>query len=224
MLETAQSLQDSPGSSDNSSPENPDQPAVAAVNSGPSKPGTSLPISQTFMGLGGWNVYFLAKFFLYWKEYIGFHPLENLAFAAFLLIPAKSTTSGILRQMVALPTGIALLYYDSWLPPVERLLNQASNVQGFSLTYLAELSGRFIDVRIIAILVLIWATYRILSHYLHIGTLVITTMIIMLAWNQQEQKNVPLLPTATAFAMNASNDTSTPESISADSSSPLDAK
>ncbi|WP_456404515.1 cellulose biosynthesis protein BcsG [Thiolapillus sp.] len=149
------------------------------------------------MGLGAWNVYFLAKFFLYWKHYIGFHPLENLAFAAFLLMPIRSATGRLVRQLIALPVGVALLYYDSWLPPVARVLNQAGNVGGFSPTYLVELMGRFFDVRVVAILVLIWAATRILSEYLRIGTLVTTTLVVLLVWETLE-KNDATMPTIVA--------------------------
>ncbi|MBL0501592.1 cellulose biosynthesis protein BcsG [Aeromonas caviae] len=38
-------------------------------------------------GLGGWNVYFLAKFALLWGGYLNFYPLINLVFAAFLIFP-----------------------------------------------------------------------------------------------------------------------------------------
>jgi len=172
------------------------------------------------MSLGIWNVYFLTKFFLYWKQYIGFHVLENLAFAAFLLMPVRSATGRILRQLLALPVGIALFYHDSWLPPVERLFSQATNLQGFSLSYLAELAGRFIDIRILAILVLIWAGTQILSHYLRIGTLVITALIAMLIWDTLEQQGLPL-PATTTFAANTQGDMQTPRAVSDATREPL---
>ncbi len=136
-----------------------------------------------YMGLGAWNYYFLAKLFLFWQHYIDFHALENLAFAAFLLAPIRSSTGRHLRQAMAFPTAIALLYYDSWLPPVTRVLDQAGNMGGFNLTYLLELAGRFIDIKVIAVLILIWAAIRILSLYLRIGTLVTATLISMATWN-----------------------------------------
>ena len=41
-------------------------------------------------GLGGWNLYFLAKFALLWFGYLNFHALPNLVFMAFLLMPIPS--------------------------------------------------------------------------------------------------------------------------------------
>ena len=50
---------------------------------------TAIPSSlwQYWRGLSGWNFYFLVKFGLLWAGYLNFHPLLNLVFAAFLLMP-----------------------------------------------------------------------------------------------------------------------------------------
>ncbi|MNE93053.1 hypothetical protein D3C80_1908510 [compost metagenome] len=40
-----------------------------------------------WQGLGGWNIYFLAKLALLWAGYLNFHPLINLVFAAALIFP-----------------------------------------------------------------------------------------------------------------------------------------
>ena len=50
---------------------------------------TAMPSSlwQYWRGLSGWNFYFLVKFGLLWAGYLNFHPLLNLVFAAFLLMP-----------------------------------------------------------------------------------------------------------------------------------------
>ena len=46
-----------------------------------------LPLWQYWRGLGGWNFYFLVKFALLWAGYLNFHPMLNLVFLAFLLVP-----------------------------------------------------------------------------------------------------------------------------------------
>jgi len=63
--------------------------------------------------MGIWNYYFIAKLFLYFGHYIGFHALANLAFALFLTIPTQRPRLKLLRQMVAVPSGVALFYYDT---------------------------------------------------------------------------------------------------------------
>lgn len=123
-------------------------------------------------GLGGWNLYFLVKFTLFWRELTGFHPLENLAFALVLLVPLKSPAWRRARQVAAVPAGIVLLYYDSWLPPIGRALSQANLISNFSLPYLIELVGRFVSAPVVALLVIVGAAYLILARWLRFSVLV----------------------------------------------------
>ncbi len=64
----------------------------------------------------GWNFYFLVKFGLLWAGYLNFHPLLNLVFAAFLLMPIPRYSLHRLRHWIALPIGFALFWHDTWLP------------------------------------------------------------------------------------------------------------
>ena len=109
--------------------------------------------------MGIWNFYFIAKLFLFSGRYIDFHVFPNLAFACLLVIPIRHTRLKLLRQIIAVPVAIALFYYDTWLPPISRLLSQASLLQGFSLTYMAELAGRFISPLAIAGLIVLFIAY-----------------------------------------------------------------
>ena len=54
-----------------------------------------LPLWQYWRGLGGWNFYFLVKFALLWAGYLNFHPMLNLVFLAFLLVPIPRDTNSI---------------------------------------------------------------------------------------------------------------------------------
>jgi len=128
------------------------------------------------MRLGGWSLYFLAKFLLYWRDLIGFHPLENLAFAAFLAAPIRSRKWQLGRTVAAIPVAIMLLYHDSRLPAFDRLLSQSTLVTSFSGTYLLELAGRFVNLEIVAWLVLGWALIRLASRYLRVGVLVMVAL------------------------------------------------
>ncbi len=49
----------------------------------------------------GWNFYFLVKFGLLWAGYLNFHPLLNLVFAAFLLMPIPHYSLHRLRHWIA---------------------------------------------------------------------------------------------------------------------------
>ena len=132
-------------------------------------------------GLGAWNLYFLAKFALFWKELIGFHPIENFAFALVLLVPLESPTWRRVRHAMAVPAGIALLYYDTWLPSLGRVLSQVNLISNFSLAYLIELGGRFVSVPVVALLAGVCAAYLILSRWLRFSVVVTGALLLLAA-------------------------------------------
>ena len=73
---------------------------IAPNNPGPAMPADAIkPARFAAIRLGGWSFYFLAKVLLFCRELISFHPLENLAFAAFLLAPIYSQIKRRLRTV-----------------------------------------------------------------------------------------------------------------------------
>jgi cellulose synthase operon protein YhjU len=129
--------------------------------------------------LGWWNVYFLAKIALLWQGLIGLHPLENLAFAAALLVPLRHRGLAVARTLVAVPVGMGLLYHDSFLPPLSRLFAQASLVSRFSPAYLAEIAQRFVSWPAVAAIVAATAGYAIVAPRLRVGVLVLATLAVL---------------------------------------------
>lgn len=165
-------------------------------------PGGPPPIS-----LGIWNIYFLAKFILFWKGLIGFSPLYNLALAALLIAPIASARWRKARTIVAVPIAIALLYYDSWLPPLQRIWSQAPLILNFTPAYLTELAGRFINWNVIALLFIAWVVYYVLSQRVRVGVL---TIVVLVALNvvkstpSQNGQNInPIIATQAATGNNA---------------------
>lgn len=132
--------------------------------------------------MGIWNYYFIAKLFLYFGHYMGFHVWLNLPFAIFLSIPIPERYKRLrpLRQAIAIPVGIALFYYDTWLPPITRAFAQASQIEGFSGSYLLELAGRFFDPLVVAALVLIYVIYYFAKKKLRISSFVYIAMLVPL--------------------------------------------
>ena len=120
-------------------------------------------------GLGGWNLYFLAKFALVWLGSLNFQALPNLLFAAALLLPLPRWAA-LLRTLLALPAGVALFYHDSWLPPASRLLERQQAVMDFSPAYLAELAGRFVDWQWLGGALLLLLAYALLAPWLRLTT------------------------------------------------------
>ena len=130
--------------------------------------------------MGIWNFYFIAKLFLYFGHYIGFHALPNLAFAATLAIPIRHPRIKVLRQVLAVPVGIALFYYDTWLPPISRVITQSAQLEAFSLTYLAELTGRFISLPVVGTLLVLYVLYFFASKKLRVSAFVFVAMLVLL--------------------------------------------
>ncbi|WP_445395501.1 cellulose biosynthesis protein BcsG [Zobellella sp. An-6] len=128
-------------------------------------------------GLGAWNLYFLLKLALFWLGYLNLQPLPNLVLAAVLLFPLGPRSLRMLRNLIAIPVAIALLYQDTWFPPFTRLLNQPG-VLDFSGLYLLELLGRFINWQLCGLLLLLLLAYIYLRQWLRLTTL----SLLGLAW------------------------------------------
>ncbi|WP_256582664.1 cellulose biosynthesis protein BcsG [Pseudomonas sp. Irchel 3A5] len=124
----------------------------------------------TWQGLGLWNLYFIIKLALLWAGYLNLQILPNLVFAAVLLVPLSNRYLRLLRTVIAIPVGVALLYQDTWLPPFSRLLDQPG-VLNFTGDYLLELAGRFIDWNLCGALLLLMVGYFFVRQWLRLTTL-----------------------------------------------------
>jgi len=123
--------------------------------------------------MGAWSLYFLAKVALYYGHGIGLHVLANLLLAVALAWPLAAPGARRLRNVAAIPVALALLYYDSYLPPFARLLDEAGALGSFRADYIFELLRRFIrphDVLALGGLVL---AYLLLQQRLRFATLAI---------------------------------------------------
>ncbi|WP_104037975.1 cellulose biosynthesis protein BcsG [Vibrio jasicida] len=133
--------------------------------------------AQFTIGLGWWNIYFIAKVALFLQGTIDFHPLENFALLLFILLPVPIKTLNVLRHVIAVIIAAWLLHYDSFLPPLERLWAQAGQLMQFEFSYLVELMGRFISVQALLGLLALCAAYFILSKFLRVSVFVVIAMI-----------------------------------------------
>jgi cellulose synthase operon protein YhjU len=124
------------------------------------------------LNMGWWGAYFFAKLLLYAGGYIDFDVWWNLLLAAFTALPASNDRQRLTKNMIASVVSVVLLYHDSWLPPVARVLSLAGDVADFSPLYMAELLGRFINIKVIADLALLLAVYALLKRKLRMSTFV----------------------------------------------------
>ena len=100
-----------------------------------------------------WNLYFLAKVGLYFTGYIGFSWWMNLLLWLALVPTISHKLLRRSRAVLAWPAAMALLYYDSYLPTLARVLSQLKALAGFSLDYWLELTARlFNPVAVVSII------------------------------------------------------------------------
>jgi hypothetical protein len=129
---------------------------------------TPLPLWQYWRGLAGWNFYFLVKFALLWAGYLNFHPMLNLVFLAFLLVPMPKYKLHRLRHWIAIPLGIGLFWHDTWLPGPESIFSQGSQLAGFSASYIWDLITRFINWNMVGAFFLLLVLWLFISQWLRV--------------------------------------------------------
>lgn len=129
-------------------------------------------------GLGGWNLYFLAKFALLWFGYLNFHALTNLVFLAWLIFPVPSERLHRLRHWLSVPIGVGLFWHDTWLPGPESIMSQGGQLAEFSAAYLLDLANRFINWQMIGFAFVMLVIYLFIAQWVRITVLVT----LMLLW------------------------------------------
>ncbi|MGP3590685.1 cellulose biosynthesis protein BcsG [Vagococcus sp. WN89Y] len=140
-------------------------------------PSMPSPLWQYWRGLSGWNFYFLVKFGLLWAGYLNFHPMLNLVFMAFLLMPLPRLSLHRLRHWIALPIGFGLFWHDTWLPGLESMMSQGSQVAGFSADYLLDLVLRFINWQMIGAVFVLLVAWLFVSQWIRVTVFVVAIMI-----------------------------------------------
>ena len=129
------------------------------------------------LAMGGWGFYFLAKLGMFWAELIDFHSFANLLFAAFIFWSVSARLWRRVNNIVTIFVAVAMLYYDSWLPPIGRLISQASLLSEFNASYLMELLSRFISLPVVGALLAAGVLYWMVSRWLRTSVLVFICML-----------------------------------------------
>jgi cellulose synthase operon protein YhjU len=161
--------------------------------------------------MGLWSAYFFAKLMLYAEGYIDFSPWLNLAFAVFTALPPKNARQRFAKNLLAVPLGILLLYYDSWLPPITRALSQTQTLRSFTLPYLWELLGRFISWKVVAELAAMLIVYGLARRKLRLSTFVFIAIVLVMV----VPHGWPLQPANVVQVAAADAGTSAPRQIDA---------
>ncbi|TRX03596.1 cellulose biosynthesis protein BcsG [Candidatus Methylobacter oryzae] len=129
------------------------------------------------VNLGVWNIYFIVKLVLFIGGVIEFNFLRNIAFIAFLIIPARNKVLSVFQQIAAILIGSYLFYDDSYLPPLSRALAQADQLSQFDTGYLFELLTRFVSLNFLLIFFITTVFYFTFYKILRINVLVIAAIV-----------------------------------------------
>lgn len=151
--------------------------------------------------MGLWSAYFIAKLLLYAGGYIGFNPWLNLVFAAFTALPPQNARQRFTKNLIAVPLGIMLLYHDSWLPPLARVLEQTNDLATFTPAYLWELAQRLIDWKLLLAGVVLGFAYALARRKLRLSTFVFIAILFVLLRPEQSMLLGPERPTPIAPAL-----------------------
>ena len=141
---------------------------------------TNTPIEDLVLpsGLGWWNLYFICKIGLYFQGLLDFHGLENFTFAACLLLPIRNYYGNLARHIAAIPVGLLLLHYDSYMPPLSRLVAQMDQVLTFEFSYIIELLSRFISLNMLMSAVAAAITYHFAAKVFRVTSVVLLAIIV----------------------------------------------
>ena len=160
-------------------------------------------------GLGWWNVYFICKIGLYFQGVLDFHALENFTFAACLLLPIRNYYGNLLRHLVAIPIALLLLHYDSYMPPLSRLLSQLDQLLAFEFSYLIELLSRFVSLKMVLAGIIAATLYYFSAKVLRVTSLVLLAIIACgISSLTVAPVSAPQVNTTQNTVLNNANDTS----------------
>ena len=132
--------------------------------------------------MGIWNLYFLAKLYLFHTGQMKPIWLLNILLALLLVAPMESRPLRVIRQVLAIGVGAALAWRESTLPPFERVISQFSNISAFTPAYLSELLQRFITIQMVVAALLVLAVYFLVNRWLRTTTFVLIALIAMPFW------------------------------------------
>jgi len=132
--------------------------------------------------MGIWNLYFAAKLYLFAIGQVQPRWLLNLLFALWLVLPVEHRGLRVLRQVLAVVVGVALLYHESNLPPFARVVSQFSNLSAFTPAYLLELLQRFVSPQMVLGAIVVTLAYLVINRWVRVTTFVLLALVLVPLW------------------------------------------
>ncbi len=128
--------------------------------------------------MGLWSYYFLLKLGLHLQGSLFMDWRLNLVFALAISIPL-SRGLVVARNLIAIPLGAALMYMESSLPPLSRVLAEWGAIASFDNHYLLELAGRLFSLHLLLGLLVGSLVYWMLSCKFRMGSFAILGILIL---------------------------------------------
>ncbi len=150
--------------------------------------------------MGLWNLYFAAKLYLFTIGQVQPRWLLNLLFALWLVLPLEHRGLRVLRQVLAVVVGVALLYHESNLPPFARVVSQFSNLSAFTPAYLLELLQRFVSPHMVLGAIVVTLAYLVINRWVRVTTFVLLALIVVPLWQGAGTISTGTAATGTAAA------------------------
>ncbi|CAB0150161.1 hypothetical protein PSI9734_00728 [Pseudidiomarina piscicola] len=145
-------------------------------------------------GLSAWAFYFIAKSLLALNGDLSLALWLNLAMISLLVIPVRPKALKVLRQCIAVPCALSLLYYESHLPPFSSIVDQWSAISGFSFAYLTELFARTVELQWLLVLLVAWIAYAYIQQVLRMTVVAIVMVVIASTVSMQQSTLPPIAP------------------------------
>ena len=127
--------------------------------------------------MGIWGFYFIIKIILFYTGYVNFHFFVNAAFAVFLIFSNAHPRLLQIRKWVSIPIGIVLFYFDSQLPPLRNVIPKIGQLLDFSFQYYIELLTRIVNWQVLALLLVLYVVYYLLSKKFRMSTIAVLAII-----------------------------------------------
>lgn len=132
--------------------------------------------------MGLWGFYFFGKLFLFYKAYIKFDVLYNIAFALFLTLePSRDgkyhRPLEFLKLMSGVLLAVALLWHDTWFPPPLEAIKELVGQGMPSKEYIYSFLLRYYDEQTMINLGIILSACWIVNKYFRMSTMVMMALI-----------------------------------------------
>lgn len=132
--------------------------------------------------MGLWNLYFIAKLYLFATGRLQPAWLLNLLFALALVMPLHNRWLRLARRVLAIVVGVTLLYHEMNVPPIGRVISQLPALGSFTPRYMLELLGRVIPMSTVYAVVFALIAYFVINRWIRISTFVLLALVALPLW------------------------------------------